>query len=93
MLFVNHQSNARKDYFTEHLSKSDYYMKDAQEVVGDWHGRGAELLGLSGQVDKDSYFRLCENVNPESGEQLTPRTKAPPSRSRSLTSWAGTTAS
>ncbi|MBV9505034.1 MAG: relaxase domain-containing protein [Acidobacteriia bacterium] len=76
MLFVNHQSNARKDYFTEHLSKSDYYMKDAQEVVGDWHGRGAELLGLSGQVDKDSYFRLCENVNPESGEQLTPRTKA-----------------
>lgn len=78
MLFVNHQANVRKakDYFTEHLSKSDYYMRDAQEVVGEWHGRGAELLGLTGQVDKDSYFRLCENVNPKTGEQLTPRTKA-----------------
>lgn len=78
MLFVNHQANTRKakDYFTEHLSKSDYYMRDAQEVVGEWHGRGAELLGLTGQVDKDSYFRLCENVNPKTGEQLTPRTKA-----------------
>jgi len=78
MLFINHQANTRKakDYFTEHLSKSDYYMRDAQEVVGEWHGRGAELLGLSGQVDKDSYFRLCENVNPKTGEQLTPRTKA-----------------
>jgi conjugative relaxase-like TrwC/TraI family protein len=77
VLFINHQSNARKakDYFTEHLSKSDYYMRDAQEVVGEWHGRGAELLGLSGQVDKENYFRLCENVNPETGEQLTPRTK------------------
>src|SRR5579864_8355303 len=78
MLFVNHQSNtkAAKDYFTEHLSKSDYYMRDAQEVVGEWHGRGAEILELSGQVDKESYFRLCENINPKTGEQLTPRTKA-----------------
>jgi len=78
MLFVNHQTNTRsaKDYFTDHLSKSDYYMRDAQEVVGSWHGRGAEMLGLSGQVDKNSYFRLCENVNPLTGEQLTSRVKA-----------------
>ena len=78
MLFVNHQANSKKakDYFTEHLSRNDYYMRDAQEVVGEWHGRGAELLGLSGQVDKDSYFRLCENINPQTGEQLTPRVKA-----------------
>jgi conjugative relaxase-like TrwC/TraI family protein len=78
MLHINHQTDTRsaKDYFTEHLSKSDYYMRDAQEVVGSWHGRGAELLGLHGQVDKKSYFRLCENVNPVTGEQLTPRVKA-----------------
>jgi conjugative relaxase-like TrwC/TraI family protein len=78
MLFINHQANTKgaKDYFTQHLSKSDYYMRDAQEVVGSWHGHGAELLGLSGQVDKDNYFRLCENLNPVTGEQLTPRVKA-----------------
>jgi conjugative relaxase-like TrwC/TraI family protein len=74
----NHSTDtkAAKDYFTEHLSRSDYYLRDAQETVGQWHGRGAELLGLSGQVDKDSYFRLCENLDPKTGEQLTPRTKA-----------------
>jgi conjugative relaxase-like TrwC/TraI family protein len=78
MLFINPQANTKsaKDYFTEHLSKSDYYMRDAQEVVGSWHGRGAELMGLHGQVDKRSYFGLCENVNPVTGEQLTPRVKA-----------------
>ncbi len=78
MLFINHATNVRaaKDYFTQHLSRSDYYMRDAQEIAGEWHGRGAELLGLSGTVDQDSYFRLCENVNPKTGEQLTPRTKA-----------------
>jgi conjugative relaxase-like TrwC/TraI family protein len=77
MLHVNHQANARtaKDYFTQHLSQSDYYMRDAQEVVGEWHGRGAELLGLSGQVDKKSYFRLCENIDPKTGERLTARTR------------------
>jgi conjugative relaxase-like TrwC/TraI family protein len=78
MLFVNHSANTKsaKDYFTAHLSRSDYYMRDEQEVAGQWHGRGAELLGLSGTVDKDSYFRLCENINPATGEQLTPRVKA-----------------
>ena len=78
MLFVNHATNTKsaKDYFTAHLSRSDYYMRDDQEIAGQWHGRGAELLGLSGTVDKDSYFRLCENINPETGEQLTPRVKS-----------------
>lgn len=77
-MFINHATDARaaKNYFTEHLSRSDYYMRDSQEIAGHWHGRGAELLGLSGTVDKESYFRLCENLNPITGEPLTPRMKA-----------------
>lgn len=78
MLFINPATDtkAAKDYFTEHLSRSDYYLRDAQEIAGEWHGRGAELLGLSGQVDKESYFRLCENIDPATGQQLTLRNKA-----------------
>jgi conjugative relaxase-like TrwC/TraI family protein len=77
MLFVNHRTNAQeaKDYFTRHMERSDYYLRDAQEMPGQWHGLGAELLGLDGTVDKERYFALCDNRNPSTGEQLTPHTK------------------
>lgn len=78
MIFISHRSSAKeaKDYFTEHLSRSDYYAKNAAEVVGKWHGLGAELLGLEGRVKQDDFFALCNNLNPETGERLTPRMKA-----------------
>jgi conjugative relaxase-like TrwC/TraI family protein len=64
-----------KRYFGEGLSRSDYYI-DGQEVAGLWGGKGAQRLGLSGQVDPHSYFALCDNRHPATGEQLTPRQKA-----------------
>jgi len=77
MIFVNHFKNAKaaQDYFTQHLSPGDYYSKDASEMKGQWHGRGAEMLGLSGEVAKEHFFSLCRNENLETGEQLTPRNK------------------
>jgi conjugative relaxase-like TrwC/TraI family protein len=77
MLFITPARNAKeaKDYFTRHMSTSDYYLRDAAEFAGQWHGLGAELLGLSGQVDKESYFKLCDNINPKTNEPLTQRTK------------------
>ena len=44
-------------------------------MPGIWHGRGAERLGLAGEVKKEDIFALFENKNPTSGEQLTPRVK------------------
>jgi conjugative relaxase-like TrwC/TraI family protein len=78
VLFITPARNAKeaKDYFTRHMATSDYYLRDAAEFAGEWHGGGAELLGLSGPVDKESYFALCDNINPKTGEQLTPHTKA-----------------
>jgi conjugative relaxase-like TrwC/TraI family protein len=64
-----------KRYFGEGLSRSDYYI-DGQEVAGLWGGQGAARLGLAGQVDPQSYFALCDNQHPATGEQLTPRQKA-----------------
>ncbi|HEX3747693.1 MAG TPA: MobF family relaxase [Bryobacteraceae bacterium] len=77
MIFVNYSKNtkAAQSYF-EHLSAGDYYHgKDAAEMPGVWHGKGAERLGLCGEVTKDDFFALCENRNPQTGEQLTPRTR------------------
>lgn len=77
MLFVNTTTDTKqaKDYFTASLSRPDYYLKDAPEIAGQWHGLGSELLGLSGTVDRDRYFALCDNINPENGKQLTPHNK------------------
>lgn len=66
-------SGHAKAYFSEALAKSDYYLSD-QELPGLMQGKLAARLGLSGQADKETFFALCENRNPATGEHLTPRT-------------------
>ena len=63
-----------KKYFGDNLELSDYYI-DGQEIAGRWGGKAAKQLGLVGQVDQKSYFALCDNINPATGKQLTPRQK------------------
>lgn len=78
MLFITPTASARgaKDYFTRALAPSDYYLKDAAEAPGEWHGLGAELLGLTGPVRRQDFFRLCDNRDPGTGDPLTARTKS-----------------
>ncbi len=63
-----------KAYFKDELSRSDYYVND-QELQGKVHGLLAERIGINGQVTKDLFFDLCDNINPATGKTLTPRTK------------------
>lgn len=77
MIFINHMKSAKaaKDYYSQHIAPGDYYAKDAAEMKGVWHGRAAERMGLSGEVKQKDVFALCDNRNPSTGEQLTPRMK------------------
>lgn len=50
----------------------DYY---GQELVGDWGGKGAALLGLRGQVDQRAFSQLCQNRHPADGKRVTAHTK------------------
>lgn len=63
-----------KAYFSDALMKSDYYMGD-QELQGYLQGKLAERIGITGVATKDTFFALCENINPGTGEPLTPRKK------------------
>jgi conjugative relaxase-like TrwC/TraI family protein len=69
-----------KSYYTSSLkyeadpSKLSQYYGQEQEVIGEWQGKGAQLLGLKGKVDQKSFETLCDNKRPGSGERLTPRT-------------------
>lgn len=63
-------AGAAKQYYRA----ADYY-SEGQEIVGSWGGKGAIRLGLEGTVDKFSFERLCDNLHPVSGKQLTARTR------------------
>lgn len=80
MIFVNHtkSASAAKDYYSQHIAPGDgkYYSEEnAAQVKGIWHGQGAEMLGLSGEVTQADFFKLCDNINPATGEHLTQRTR------------------
>lgn len=64
-----------KRYYTEGLEREDYFLGRA-ELPGRWGGKGAVLLGLEGEVGRDSFHHLCENHMPDGEGKLTARTKA-----------------
>lgn len=54
-------SSAAKNYFR--ARNADYFIS-GQSHDAYWHGKGAELLGLSGVVQSEPFRRLCENQHP-----------------------------
>lgn len=73
MLRINASANATqaKNYFKDALSKNtgEYYTK----TLGQWHGKAAKMLGLSGDVTKEAFYSLIDNKHPDTGERLTLR--------------------
>ena len=62
-------------YAQRHLEHSDYY-DEQRRVRGEWHGRGAELLGLRGEVTREKFEAMREGLHPETEEFLRPRHSA-----------------
>jgi len=56
-------------YYEEKYSHDDYY-SEKQSVVGQWFGRGAEELGLSGEVATQDFRAVLRGLRPASGEVL-----------------------
>jgi len=73
MIRITQQDSAKdaKRYY----ATADYY-SEGQELVGSWGGKGASRLGLEGTIDKFSFERLCDNLDPRTGEPLTVRTRS-----------------
>jgi conjugative relaxase-like TrwC/TraI family protein len=74
MLTIRAMSNGR-GYAANHLAHSDYYA-EGQRVVGYWQGRGAEQLGLGGEVTEDQFEAIRQGLDPATGEPLRPRQSA-----------------
>jgi len=76
MITITHIKGAKaaKDYYSQHISPGDYYGKDSAEMKGVWHGKGAAMLRLSGEVSPEDFYKLCDNIDPRTGGRLTART-------------------
>lgn len=72
MIRITQQDSARdaKRYY----ATADYY-SEGQELIGSWGGKAAQQLGLQGVVDKFSFERMCDNLDPRTGTPLTVRTR------------------
>ncbi|MEM9409985.1 MAG: MobF family relaxase [Planctomycetota bacterium] len=70
MLRITQSTSAKgaKHYY----SRADY-LSESQELTGQWYGKAAQLLGLSGEVEKSEFDRMCDNQHPFTKEQLTLR--------------------
>ena len=73
-MFTSAKIRNGSTYLANHLSANDYYAK-GEQVTGEWVGKGAESLGLSGEVRSEDFEALRVNQHPGTGERLTPRTK------------------
>ncbi len=71
---VFHQKSAERG--KEYYAASDYYENGPEQLKGLWIGTGAKLLGLHGEIDKDHFDRLVENIHPFEDKKLTPRNHA-----------------
>jgi hypothetical protein len=67
---TSHSAEAAKNYFEVALKTGDYYTKD----IGIWGGKGAEILGLEGDVERKDFVALANNKWPGiRGKRLTAR--------------------
>jgi conjugative relaxase-like TrwC/TraI family protein len=62
-------------YAAHHLSNNDYYSV-GETITGQWMGRGAEMLGLKGDVNLDDFELIRKGIDPKTGEFLRPRQSA-----------------
>ena len=60
------------DYLEQTVAQGieEYYL-GVKEAPGQWLGRGAELLGLDGEVDGDAFRRVLAHADPFTGRKLT----------------------
>ena len=58
-------------YYAEKYSADDYY-SEGRQVAGQWFGKGAEALGLTGTVDRDDFRAVLEGRDPRDGRVLVP---------------------
>ena len=78
---MNKSAGGAKKYYSEEYysegiegqSKELDYYSEKEQFIGKWGGKGAEQLGLTGDIRKKDFADMCDNQNPITGKKLTSR--------------------
>lgn len=68
MLSVSGMSQGQEGYYLN-LAREDYYLNGG-EPPGQWYGKGAESLGLFGEVDGNALSNLFQGMSPDGSGAL-----------------------
>lgn len=60
-------------YYKEGLSAQRDYYAENNEMIGRWGGKAADALGLSGDIARNDFAMLCDNISPLTRKTLTGR--------------------
>ena len=75
MLSVAKLYAGQQAYYTDAVARGlDEYYAGMGELPGRWVGRGAELLGLSGELDAQALNAILDGRDPTTGTRLTEET-------------------
>jgi len=75
MLTVARLHAGHQQYYKDAVARGlDEYYAGTGELPGRWMGRGAELLGLTGELDGDALDAILDGRDPRTGTRLTRRT-------------------
>ena len=68
---INKNASGLVSYFTNSLSKDDYFFEEGKTVSGYWHGKLVEEFGLDHRVHKKDFSAFAHNVHPKTGKLLS----------------------
>ena len=74
MLSIAAVTGGQGNYYTA-LARDDYYLKGG-EPPGTWLGRGADVLRLSGMVEKEPFTHLLLGRSPDGARELVQNAQA-----------------
>ena len=66
---VNKNSGGLVKYFTNSLSRDDYFFT-GKSIPGYYHGKLRRALNLPKEVSRKSFSQLAHNINPNTGKRL-----------------------
>lgn len=63
MLSISNVKNAAQA--ASYYEQADDYYSESGSAPTDWHGKGAEALGLNGEVNSDQFMQLMKGILPD----------------------------